>query len=136
MAVLLAVLLMVALLLPTELLGRAWPEPDAAAPSRASPPSADLDERTGLGVPVVEGGLLSEEHVRRRLDALAQELERLDRDPDIYAKAFHTGAARSAYEALKAEAAAFAEQPWWHLGETLTGEFLGPSVGLREILEF
>jgi hypothetical protein len=42
--------------------------------------------------------------VRRRMDALAEELERLDRDPAVFARAFRTIVAKSAYEALMADA--------------------------------
>jgi len=48
--------------------------------------------------------------VRQRLEVLADELERLDNDPDIFAKAFRTHAARSAYRALLDDAIQLSEQ--------------------------
>ncbi len=43
--------------------------------------------------------------VRGRLDDLAAELRRLERDPTVFAKAFRTRVAELAYDALLAEAA-------------------------------
>lgn len=47
--------------------------------------------------------------VRHRLDVLAAELERLDDDEEIFAKAFRTHAAQSAYQALLVDATQLAE---------------------------
>jgi hypothetical protein len=80
-------------------------------------------------------GLFTSPFIRRRLDVLAEELERLDRDPDIFAKAFHTMAARGAYEALLADASRLADQPGRYAGPTLDLELAGPSTGLYEELE-
>lgn len=51
----------------------------------------------------VAWGLFSPEFVRRRMAALDAELSRLDRDRQVFARAFHTIAAQTAYEALRAE---------------------------------
>jgi hypothetical protein len=82
-----------------------------------------------------EWELFSLPFVRRRLAALAEELERLDRDPDVFAKAFHTMVARSAYEALSADASRLAEQARRHTGPTFDVERVGSSQELREVLE-
>jgi hypothetical protein len=58
-----------------------------------------------------EWELLTRPYVRGRLDALAEELERLDRDPDVFAKAFHTMAARAALESLLADASRLTDRP-------------------------
>ena len=87
------------------------------------------------GETTVEWGLFTWPFVRRRLDALAEELERLDRDPDIFAKAFHTRVARSAYEALLADASRLTHQPRPYVGQTLEFELVGTSTGTREELE-
>ncbi len=95
--------------------------------------------RAGAAAPVedddttVEWQLFSLPFVRRRLAALAEELERLDRDPDVFAKAFHTMVARSAYETLSADASRLAEQARRH--RTLDVELAGPSQGVGEVLE-
>ena len=47
--------------------------------------------------------------IRQRLDALADELDRLEDDESIFAKAFRTQVARSAYTALLADASRMAE---------------------------
>jgi hypothetical protein len=96
---------------------------------RAGDGPGEADETT------VEWGLFSWQFIRRRLDALSEELERLDRDPDVFAKAFHTMVARSAYEALLADASRLADQPRRYAGQTLDVEFVGPSTGMREVLE-
>jgi hypothetical protein len=62
------------------------------------------------GVGGVEVGLLTPTSCRERIDALAAELARLDRDPDVFAKAFHVLVARSAYRALLADAARLGEE--------------------------
>jgi hypothetical protein len=83
----------------------------------------------------VEWGLLTQPFIQRRLDAIAQELERLDREPDIFAKAFHTMVARSAHDALLADAFRAAGRPPRYVGQTFDLEVLGPSMGPREELE-
>ena len=89
----------------------------------------DADETT------VEWALFSLPFIRRRLAALAEELDRLDHDPDVFAKAFHTKVARSAYEELLAEASRLATQPPRHAGQTLDVEIAGTSTRTREVLE-
>jgi hypothetical protein len=83
----------------------------------------------------VEWELFSLPFVRRRLAALAEELERLDRDPDVFAKAFHTMVARSAYEALSADASRLAEEARRRTGPTFDVERVGPSQRVGEVLE-
>jgi hypothetical protein len=116
MDVFLVVGLSVGLFLGLELRWRGRPEPDV----EGSP---------------VEGGLFSPAFVRSRLAALAEELERLDRDPDAFAKAFHTIAARTAYEALLADAARLTERPPPPGATVLAAEAVGASHGIREVME-
>lgn len=142
MVVLLVVVLLAGLLLPLELLGlppNRWvrrrgegtaPEPDGdhlAIPARDEP--ADRDGMTA------EWGLFTEEFVRERLRALEEELARLDREPGVFARAFHTLAARAAYDALLVEATTLAEKPWWRVGEVVDVEVLASSSGPREVLD-
>jgi hypothetical protein len=87
------------------------------------------------GGTAVESELFSRELVRRRLAALAEELERLDRDPDAFAKAFHTMAARAAYEALLAEASRLTDRPPPQAGAVLDDVTVGTAHGVREVLE-
>jgi hypothetical protein len=143
MAFLLAVTVLVGLLLPLEQLklpaswrsrlpvndGAPWEVGDGDRPSsgRRQPAGPDITEQWGL---------FTAAFVRERMHALEDELQRLDRDPDVFAKAFHTLVARSAYDALLSEATTVAEQPWWHVGEVVDAEALGSRGGLREVLEF
>jgi hypothetical protein len=97
-----------------------------------------LGRRTGTeagDVTPVECGLFSAAFVRWRLAALAEELERLDRDPDAFAKAFHTTAARTAYEALLADAARLADRPPPPSGAVLDAEPVAAAHGVREVIE-
>jgi hypothetical protein len=95
MGVLLTVIGSVLLFLTLEVL---WCRParDPARGSSASDSSALPDP-------------LALTFVRNRLDVLAAELERLDNDPEIFAKAFRTHAARSAYQDLLVDAARLGE---------------------------
>ena len=79
-------------------------------------------------------GLLPQPYVRRRLDALVEELERLDSDPDVFARAFHTMVARSAREALLADESRLARQPRSPASSAFDVE-LPRSTGWREELE-
>jgi hypothetical protein len=99
---------------------------DRPAPA-GGPPGAD-----GASV---ELGLFTWPFIRRRLDALAEELARLDRDPDVFAKAFHTQVARSAYEALLADASRLASQPRRPADQSLEFELVTPRKTLREELD-
>jgi hypothetical protein len=67
--------------------------------------------------------------IRRRLDVLASELVRLERDPTVFAKAFRTRAAQSAYDALLADATRLAAVA------TIEVEIMTSRAGLREELE-
>lgn len=145
MAILFAVTLLVGLLLPLEQFvlpsslrsrvpqGQGTPQQvddddDRGRPSRHQP--AGRDDMTA------EWGLFTEEFVQDRLHALEAELARLDRDPDVFARAFHTLVTRAAYEALLAEARTLREKPWWHVGEVVDVEVIFSSTGPREVLEF
>jgi hypothetical protein len=87
------------------------------------------------GESAMELGLFTWPLVRRRLDALAAELARLDGDPDVFAKAFHTKAARAAYEALLAEAARMTAQPPRPTAGRVDVQLVRPTTGQREELE-
>ncbi len=108
MEILLAVVLIAALVLPLEsmVLG-------AGAHEDALPPTTvheRVETAAGAVETTVHSGLFSQEFVQRRLDALADELDRLDTDPDVFARAFRTTVARNAVDALRAEAAALTER--------------------------
>jgi len=83
----------------------------------------------------VECGLFSQAFVRRRLAVLAEELDRLDRDPDAFAKAFHVMAARTAYEALLAEASRLTDRPVPRTGVVLDAEPVWATRGIREVID-
>jgi hypothetical protein len=91
-------------------------------------------EPDAVGTPV-EWSLFSPAFIRRRLAALAEELERLDRDTYAFAKAHHTMAARSAYEALLADASRLAERPAPLAGAVLVDEPRWADRGVREVIE-
>jgi hypothetical protein len=142
MEVLFAVALMAGLLLPIELLRftPSWVDRVADRVSElelvGDSELAAATDGSSQGVEMtVEWGLFTSSFIRRRLDALAEELDRLDRDPDIFAKAFHTTVARSAYEALRVDASKLSDQPWTFSAPTLEFELIGPSTGTREELE-
>jgi hypothetical protein len=114
-----------------------------AADAVARRTSADDGERSGapedrpgqgeeLGV---DWELLRRTSIRRRLDALAEELERLDRDPDVFAKAFHTMVARSAHEALLSDASRLGDPLPRFTVRVLDLEVMGPSMRRGEELE-
>ena len=121
MGILLGMVVMAALLLPAGALLRL----PGTAPAGASPePDDDL--------PV---GIISEDLIRRRLDALADELDRLERDPDVFAKAFHTVAARSAYDALAADVSHRPRRSLRYAGSGLDLEITTSSHAVREVLD-
>ncbi len=101
-----------------------------------SPPSSprarvrvDTGTRLGRGVnaepatATAEGEIFTLPFVRRRMDVVADELERLERDPAVFARAFHTIAAKSAYDALMADAARLADVPSLDLDPDLDVDF-------------
>lgn len=83
----------------------------------------------------MEFGLFSLAFIQRRLDALAAELDRLDHDPEIYAKAFHTLVARATYQELLADASRLTDLSRRSVGPTLEVELVESSAGRREVLE-
>jgi hypothetical protein len=86
---------------------------------------ADDVEQPGAAGITVEPGLLSRPFIERRLDALVEELERLDQDPDVFAKAFHTHVVRSAQHALLADASRLSDQPRSSTSQTFDVEVAG-----------
>jgi hypothetical protein len=104
MDVLLPFILAAGLFVALELLwGRqAWPDPPAEV-------RAEFGQTRGLPAISPDWGLFGLPFVRLRLDALAAELERLEHDELIFAKAFRYRAAKSAYEALLEDASRLAE---------------------------
>jgi hypothetical protein len=83
----------------------------------------------------LQSSLFSGPFIRERLDALHHELQQLDRDPVVFAKAFHTIAARSAYDALVADATKVTVRPHHRVGEVVEIELAGASDGTYEVLE-
>jgi hypothetical protein len=112
---------------------------DAGVPSAASTsPSRSCAGWSGDGSGDSGGqewAALTRPYIRGRLDALAAELERLDRDPDVFAKAFHTMAARSALESLLADLSRLADRPARPAGPRFEVEAAGTSTGSLEALE-
>jgi hypothetical protein len=126
MDVLLPFILPAGLFLALELL---WCRPSTSDPLQAAPISISAWDPLAMSF------------VRDRLDVLAVELELLDRDESIFARAFRYRVAKSAYEALLADASRLAEASRLaHSFMLVDGsaieieisESLGP---LREVLE-
>lgn len=113
MGILLALLVLAVLLVPFGMFSLDPPTP-------GSRPAERDDEAPTL---------FSEDMIRRRLDALADELDRLERDPDVFARAFHTNVARTAYETLVADAAQLAEETRRVVAGTVEFELLESSGG-------
>jgi hypothetical protein len=112
---------------------------DRLAAAEAGHAPAPRDEGPVVDMSV-QWSLFSRPFIAHRLAALDRELERLEHDPDVFAKAFHTIAARSAYEALAADARRLADTPDPSFadggrGRRLEFELLGPSAGRREELD-
>jgi len=103
---------------------------DVGAQPGAAEAGTGADDRTTR-----EWELLTRPYLRGRVDALTEELERLDRDPDVFAKAFHTMVARSAREALLADAARLADRPARYAAHRFEIEVAGTSTGPLEELE-
>jgi hypothetical protein len=101
MAVLVTVVLAVGLFLLLELL---WCRPSRFGPA----PGAVVRDEPPAGAPQlafdVESDPLALPFVRHRLDVLAAELEWLDHDDTVFARAFRYRAAQTAYDALLVEA--------------------------------
>jgi|SRR3954453_1880684 hypothetical protein len=131
MAILLAVTVLVGLLVPLEHFGLPRSSRSVRVGNEGDHPRRP-DEPDGMQAQV---GLFTASFVRDRLRALQAELQRLDANPDVFAKAFHTLVARSAYEALLAEATTDSEQPWWSVGEVVDADALSLSGGLREVID-
>jgi hypothetical protein len=68
-------------------------------------------ERHAPAADTVDCDILTLPFVLRRMEVVADELERLERDPAVFARAFRTVVARSAYEALIADASRLAAIP-------------------------
>jgi uncharacterized small protein (DUF1192 family) len=96
------------------------------------------EEPAADGDAPLEWALFSHAYLRRRLAALAAELDRLDHDPDIFAKAHHFHAARSAYEALLADVSRLGVQPMGAaqvVGAVVSAEPAVVRRGVGEVLE-
>ena len=114
MGILVAVVVLAGLLVPVGLLRLLERIPGAM------PEPVERDEEPG--------GIFSEDLIRRRLEALADELERLERDREVFARAFHTNVARAAYETLLVDAAQLAEQTRRIVADTIEFELMEPST--------
>jgi hypothetical protein len=109
---------------------------DAVGRGTSADDGERLGDRLGQGAaPPVDWELLTRTSMLRRLDALAEELERLDRDPDVFAKAFHLMVLRSARDALLSDVARFADPAPRCASALLDVELAAPSTGKREVLE-
>jgi hypothetical protein len=134
MIILLVVTVLVGLLMPLEQLKlpASW---RSRLPAGDGTPSPAPREPAAPDV-TAQWGLFSAAFVRERLQALEEELHQLERNPEVFARAFHTLAARAAYDALQSEVRTVAEQPFWRVGEVVDAEALGARGGVREVLEF
>lgn len=132
---------LISLLLAAALVAAAWPDL-AYRPDRDAEPEADLGfaaDGDEAGDADGEGaGLFSVAFVRGRLIALEAELDRLDRDEEMFARAFHLGIARSVYKDLQVEEARLSEElrPV-EVGAVVVGELddAWSSSGRREVLD-
>ena len=142
MADLLAIALVAGLWLAIEVI---WSPPSSLGwfPDRFTRPEPAADggqpETAGYGTGEadqtnVDWELHNQQFVRRRLDALAEELDRLDREPDVFAKAFHTMVARAAHDALLADASRLADRAPRYAGPARNFEVGGASTGRSEEL--
>jgi hypothetical protein len=106
MELLLAFVLAAMLVLALDLL---WRRPWSSEPAQPADPELgtvqDGTGRRGAVPPTISWDLFSLPFIEYRLTVLAAELERLDHDDTIFAKAFRLSVVRSAYRALLAEAA-------------------------------
>ena len=140
MEMLLLAVALAALLLPMELLRvpPSWSRAvDGESADDVATRARDSGDRDSLELSL-HGGLFTWQHIRGRLDALTEELAQLDRDPDVFAKAFHTYAARAAYQELLADASKLSAEPGAFVGAVATSldlELAGPTIGPCEVLE-
>jgi len=142
MAILIVGALIAALVLPTELLRStlSWLSPVPDGSDQPELVGDDVESAAAGGGPdddelTVVWGLFTSSDIQHRLHALADELERLDHDPGIFAKAFHTTAARSAYEALLVDASRYRAQPGPLPVPVVDVPLLAPSTERREELD-
>ena len=130
MEILLAVALLAALLLPAQLIGSAPSAPDWVPDKLRLLTRFDEadgpDAAAGDGEAAPDWSLFSRSLIHSRLDALADELDRLENDRRVFARAFNTSVARAAYDALVAEAASLPAEPCWQVGSTVEVELLAP----------
>jgi hypothetical protein len=126
MEILLAVAVLAGLLLPAGLL-RAVPSSLGWTTDRTqwTEPVEALDDAPGvLDDGDVDDGLLTLPFVRRRLDALADEIAHLDDDDGVMARAFRKTVAQTAYEALLADEHRLAQAPSLHVDAALGFEVM------------
>jgi hypothetical protein len=105
------------------------------SPATESMEALDLGEGDGGNELAGEVDPFTPEFLQRRLHALSDELDRLDRDPDVFAKAFHTLVARSAYQALLADASRLTHRLPAVLDPTVDVDLAWSSTTQREVLE-
>jgi hypothetical protein len=129
--ILIAVAVLAGLLLPAGLLragasSLGW----AADGSQWVEPVEALDDAPGaFDESGADEGLLTLPFVRRRLDALADEIAHLDDDPGILARAFRKTVALTAYESLLADETRLAQAPSVHVEAALGFEMMDEAPG-------
>ena len=94
-------------------------------PATEPPPEPPVEDWDPFALPFM----------RRRLDLLAAELDRLDRDPAIFAKAFRTRVAQLAFDAVLADTTRLAAVTSLAAVTTIEMEITGSGGPLREELE-
>ena len=85
--------------------------------------------------PAPTSGLFSREQVQQRLDLLAAELQRLESDRSVFARAFRTYVAKDAYAALLADRTRLARVTTIDLGGVTFDDDVPRVRAMREELE-
>lgn len=128
MAIILLLALLVVLAVAIDLTIPPRPAWARALADRPAAPSPD-DDRP------VTAGLFSRELVQQRLDLLAAELQRLETDRSIFARAFRTYVAKDAYAALLADRTRLARVRTLDLGGVTFDDDVPRVRAMREELE-
>ena len=113
---------------------------DLAIPPRPAWATALADRRPEPAAQDVFGppptsGLFSRELIQQRLDLLAAELQRLETDRSVFARAFRTYVAKDAYDALLADRTRLARVTTIDLGGVTFDDDVPRVRAMREELE-
>lgn len=131
MAIVLLLLLLVAVAAAIDLAIPPRPAWATALTGRRGTAPAD----DAFGPAPTTAGIFSRELVQQRLDLLAAELQRLETDRAIFARAFRTYVAKDAYAALLADRTRLARVTTLDLGGVTFEDDVAGARPLREELE-